>query len=74
MGTMATMGKAGDIKTIWDPGNEDETAMAKEQFKKLTGKGFAAFRVNKKGDKGEQITEFDPLAASIIIVPPMAGG
>lgn len=75
MGTMATMGRTGDIRTIWDPNNEAEVASARRQFDDLVGGGrYLAFRVAPGGSKGEQIRTFDPAAEKIILTPPMAGG
>lgn len=62
MGTMAIMGKEGDTKTMWNPDNEDEVAVARATFDALKRKGFALYSVNAAGNKGEQIREFDPLA------------
>jgi len=75
MGEMAVMGQRGDTKIIWNPRDEDETENARKTWDRLVGKRrFIGFRVKKDGDKGEQIREFDPDAAKLIIVPPMAGG
>jgi len=75
MGEMAVMGRKGDVKTMWNPDNEDEVKAAKKQWDDLVGKKrFRAFRVKGDGKKGEQISDFDPDAAKLIIVPPMAGG
>lgn len=71
---IAVMGKEGDIKTIWNPQNEDETKNARRTFDDMRKKKYLAFRVNAAGDKGEQITEFDPEAGKMIMVPPMVGG
>lgn len=72
---IATMGRTGDVKTIWNPANADELAHARETFDGLRKKGFLAFRVvDKDGSKGEQMTEFDPNAKMMIMVPPMQGG
>jgi hypothetical protein len=74
MGTMATLGRSGDVKTIWDPTKPDEVANARRTFDELMKKGYAAFAVKNKGDKGEQIRAFDPQAGRIIMAAPMAGG
>lgn len=65
---------AGDIKTIWDKNNPDEVSSAETQFKKMTKKGYLAYMVKKDGEKGEQITSFDPEAEKIILTPPVRGG
>lgn len=72
---MAIMGQSGDTKLIWDKDNEIEVANAKRSFDDLRSKGFLAFKViGKSGEKGEQITEFDPNSERLILVPPMRGG
>lgn len=71
---MAIMDHTGDTKLIWDSDNSDEVENAKRTFKDLKKKGYACFSVNKKGDKGEVINEFDPLAERLIMAPPLAGG
>lgn len=72
---MAIMGKAGDSKYMWDPRNTEETEIAGETFAAYRRRGYLAFKVEgKDGDRGEQMTEFDPAAGRIIFVPPMAGG
>lgn len=73
-GEMAVLDRSGDIKTVWDSENREEVAAAKKQFDDLGAKGFAAFRVKKGGEKGEQIRTFDPEAEAIIMVPQMVGG
>ncbi len=74
LGEMAILDGTGDTKVIWDAHNPDEVAAAKAQFDTLKKKGFIAYTVNKKGDKGEVIREFDPDAEKIILSPPLAGG
>lgn len=71
---MRIMDSSGDTKTIWDPKNKDEVKAAKELFEKLIGKGFSAFRVDKKGEKAERVKEFDPEIGALIMVPRIAGG
>lgn len=80
MGELQIMGAShlpggGDTRVMWDPGDPDETAAAKATWDRLVGKKrFLGFRVNKKGEPGTQITEFDPTAGKLVIAPPMAGG
>lgn len=66
--------RKGDTKVIWDPDNEDEVEAAEVQFDALIEKGFAAFKVDKKGDKGTKIKKFNPDAGKIIMVPKVQGG
>ena len=72
--TMSAMGSAGDTKVEWDPDNKEEVKVAERTFKDLTKKGFTGFRVYDDGKKGQQLTEFDPQAERILLIPPMAGG
>jgi hypothetical protein len=75
MGELRVMGQKGDTRVMWNPDNPDEVKEAKRSFDNLVKKkGYRAYRVKKKGDAGEQITEFDPSAAKLIIAAPMAGG
>jgi hypothetical protein len=75
VGELATMGRSGDTKLIWDAENADEVANARRTFDDLKKKGFSAFAVTgAKGSKGEMIREFDPAAERIIMVPALQGG
>lgn len=75
MGSFAVMGQEGDTKVIWDPTNADEVEAARAQWDALVGKKrFAAFAVGARGQKAEQVREFDPTIEKLILVPPMAGG
>ena len=74
MGELAILDKTGDTKVIWDPSNKDEREAAKAQFDHLIEKGFRAYLVKKDGEKGSLISEFDPFAGKIIMVPKIVGG
>jgi hypothetical protein len=71
---MAVMDETGDTKLIWDVDNEDEVSNAKRTFNDLKKKGYVAFKVNKKGDRGSVMDEFDADAEKIIMAPQMQGG
>jgi len=53
--------KEGDVKLQWDPDDEDE-------------KGYAFFKMNFGGKKGEKIKAFDPQIESILGIPQTVGG
>jgi hypothetical protein len=75
MGTMAVMGREGDTKVIWDSDNADEVANARRTFEDLVGrKRYLAFAVKKDGERGVQVSEFDPEAGKLILVPRLVGG
>lgn len=73
-GEIAVMGPSGDSKVYWNEKKWEEVEAAKAVFDVYKAKGFAAFSMDAKGDKGKQIREFDPSAGSILFVPPLAGG
>lgn len=75
LGAMAVIGVAGDTKYLWDKTKPVEVEAARAQFTKFRENGYLAFKVTgKNGDKGEQITEFDPNIDAIIFAPQMRGG
>lgn len=74
-GIMHTLDRTGDTRTMWDKSNPDEVKIAQRTFKEFKDKGYQAFRAEgKKGEKGEQIRNFDPDAERIIFVKPLVGG
>jgi hypothetical protein len=74
MGELCQLDRSGDLKTIWNPDVADEVEAARAQFTSLRAKGFHAFAVRKNGEPGSAISEFDPAAGKIIMVPQMQGG
>lgn len=64
----------GDTKIIWDPDKADEVETARETFNKLKKKGYMAYAVDRKGDKGTVLREFDPNAEKLILAPATVGG
>lgn len=73
-GEMSVMDKKGDTKILWDSDNQAEVENARRSFDDLRGKGYMAFTVDKRGEKGDVIRTFDPSAEKIILTPPMRGG
>ena len=71
---LAILDHTGDTKLIWDPDKADEVETARDTFNKLKKKGYVAYSVNRKGDKGEVLREFDPTAEKMILAPQMVGG
>lgn len=66
--------KEGDVKLQWDPNDSDEVAAAELTFNKLKKKGYAFFKMNFGGKKGEKITKFDKTIESILGIPQTVGG
>jgi hypothetical protein len=73
-GELCVLDKTGDTKLMWDSAVDDEVDAARRTFNDLKKKGYLAFSVTKKGDKGEVIKTFDPDAEKIIMAPPLVGG
>ncbi len=73
-GEMKILDPTGHTKVSWNPKKSEEVQVAHETFITMRNKGFQAFRVNYRGAKGERLTEFDPQAKSIILIPQLQGG
>lgn len=71
---MVTLDASGDSKLIWDGDVPTEVEAARAQFDTLKSKGYVAYSVTRKGDKGSVIHEFDPTAEKIILAPATRGG
>ncbi len=50
----------GDDRLIWDRSRKDEVKEAFDKFNELLKKGYTAYILNSKGERGHKITEFDP--------------
>ena len=64
----------GHTRTTWDPNLPHEVEANKATFNALKVKGYIAYRVKADGEQGEIMREFDPLAAKMIMAPPVMGG
>lgn len=72
---MHTLDHTGDQKVMWDSAQADEVDAARETFTRLRKAGYLAYKAEgRKGERGEQIREFDPEAERIILVKPHQGG
>lgn len=74
MSDMHVMDQTGHTTVTWDPDIEVEVSAARDQFNTLVGKGYNAFRVEGRDNRGERITKFDPKAGKIMMVPQLVGG
>lgn len=74
MSLMEIMDPTGHTEVNWDQGSEDEIEVARETFNRMTERGYRAFRTDLKGNQGTRMTEFDPAAESLILVPHLQGG
>lgn len=67
MGTMILMtAEEGDRRVPWDPTDPAQVGEARQRFDDYISKGFRAYRVARRGQRGERITEFDPDAGEIL--------
>lgn len=73
-GLMRILCKDGDRRIVWRSNSIPEVSEARAAFKDAVAQGHLAFLAKKGGSRGTKITEFDPLAEEIILVPPITGG
>lgn len=66
--------QTGDTKIMWDSANDPEVANARRTFDELRSKGYLVYKTDKKGEKAERMTVFDPTAERLIASAPLAGG
>lgn len=71
---LCVMDRTGDTRMQWDPADPAQVGKARARFDELKKKGYAAYTVNAKGNKGTVIDNFDPGAERIIMTLPMVGG
>jgi len=75
MGVAHVLNRRGDTETKWDPDVDVEVQSAEHQFADMVhNKKYLAFRMDPDGKRGDQLHEFDKMAAAILYVPAMAGG
>jgi hypothetical protein len=65
--TITVLSSDGDYTIAWDPAKEDEVALAREQFERLSSKGYMIFTLS-------EAKEFDPLGGRfevrLVTAPP----
>lgn len=74
MSELIVMDETGDTRLQWEKDRADQVKAAEERFHKLRGEGYAAYKVNAKGEQAEVIQHFDPTLEKILFRPPMQGG
>jgi hypothetical protein len=81
MGVLRIMNGSGDTSVAWDrdglaaadPEAQAAVAEAERLFAKARSEGAVAFRINADSN-ATKLTEFDPDAEEILVVPAMVGG
>lgn len=74
MHEMQVMDPSGHTTTAWDPDIPAEVDAARATFEAMTGKGYQAFHVGRRGQQAERMTTFDPDAEQMILIPQLRGG
>lgn len=73
-GVLKIFGYRGDERVAWDVDDTRQVTRARTRFAELIAKRHKAFLMDETGKRGKAITEFDPSAGAILMVPPMVGG
>lgn len=73
-GTLRIMDRTGDLKIVWDSSKPEEVDAARASFDRMISKGYSAFSAKESGDPGKRVTEFNPNAQAIIMIPRIVGG
>lgn len=78
---MNVMDTTGHTTVTWNPEDAASVRDARTEFADLIRRGFSAFRMNVVSEngiiveeKGERISEFDPQAGKVMMVPHLRGG
>jgi len=74
LGEMSIMDSSGHKQLTWKTDNPDEIAIAKKTFDKLIGNGYSAFASKNKMEAKHLVSEFDPTAEELVMVPRNVGG
>jgi hypothetical protein len=73
-GTLHVPDETGDSRIQWDQSDPEQVAKAEAKFNELKALGYLAYKVNKRGDRGEVIDKFDPTAERTIMHSAVVGG
>lgn len=72
---MEVLDPTGHTEVTWSADNEDEVAIARETFERMTARGYQAFRPGAaKGERGNRISTFDPSIERMVLFPQLRGG
>lgn len=72
--TLLVLDSTGDSRFGWDPNNQTEVNMARQQFDSLREKGYLAYKVQDGGRSSETVHEFDRGIGELIMAPQTVGG
>jgi len=68
-GVLRILTENGDDLVVWDRNILDEIREAKRQFDDYIKRGYKAFAMKLRGEKGVRLDQFDPSLEQIILTP-----
>jgi hypothetical protein len=68
-GLMRIMSENGDDRVVWDRRVADQVREAYDKFKELIEKGYRAYAILANGDRGHELSDFDPMVEELLLVP-----
>lgn len=75
MHTMSIMSATeGDAKVRWSPEDARAVSAAEQEFTRMTGGGFTAFKIIDADRNTQRMDKFDPTATEIVLIPKLFGG
>ena len=75
MGEIIILSQSGDEKVAWDKEDPESVKVARKKFLEfLAERKGMAIRLGPDGQKGEMITDFDPDAERLLLMPMIVGG
>ena len=74
MGRLRILGKDGDREMPWNPADARQLAAVQCEFDTLLRAGYHAYSLDANGRTGEQLRQFTPAAAEIVLAPRFRGG
>ena len=74
MGRMSVLFGNKNENLFWDVSVPEEVAAARLRFEEYIKKGYIACRIEKDGNRGVHIVDFDPKAEEIMLVLILEGG
>lgn len=72
-GKLSILDRTGHTSVTWSTDLQETVDAANRTFNEMLAQGYTAFEMHNK-TSGEQMTEFDAAATSIVLIPRMVGG
>lgn len=74
MGKMHLLYGDNEENLFWNESVPEEVIIAQAKFEEYLKKSYIACKIEKNGKRGVPISEFDPKAEEIILLPMLEGG